>query len=218
VTWSSSGLEIAASTAGCIKTIRHWQRKQCRWIRSRDFRIDRTLSSPSGVVGRPFYLGRGDDRWQECYGAYHDTRIADEFRRTDPTAIRLARCGLRSEQTGLNGCQFDFESKAPIPGDAAKYLASCPIGDALLIQDYGKGVCTASLLRSLLAPTYFAAARREPSGIPVGKPGGLRRSANKNTPNGFKVSGIGCRPRPQACPFSWTRPAAGTGGITRAAP
>jgi len=39
--------------------------------------------------------------------------------------------------------RFDFESKAAIPGDAAKYLATCPIGDALLIQDYGKGVCTA---------------------------------------------------------------------------
>jgi bifunctional ADP-heptose synthase (sugar kinase/adenylyltransferase) len=47
--------------------------------------------------------------------------------------------------------RFDFESKAPIPGDAAEYLAACPIGDALLIQDYGKGVCTASLIRSLLA-------------------------------------------------------------------
>jgi hypothetical protein len=43
-------------------------------------------------------------------------------------------------------------------------------------------------------------AGREPSGIPVGKPDGLRRSANKNTPNGFKVSGIGCRPRLQAFP------------------
>jgi hypothetical protein len=29
---------------------------------------------------------------------------------------------------------------------------------------------------------YFVAARREPSGITVGKPGGSRRSANKNAP------------------------------------
>ncbi len=42
--------------------------------------------------------------------------------------------------------------------------------------------------------TYFVAARREPSGITVGKPGGLRRSANKNAPNGPKVSGIGLTP------------------------
>ena len=42
--------------------------------------------------------------------------------------------------------------------------------------------------------TYFVAARREPSGITVGKPGGLRRSANKNAPNGPKVSGIGRQP------------------------
>jgi hypothetical protein len=44
-----------------------------------------------------------------------------------------------------------------------------------------------------LAPnaTYFVAARREPSGIPVGKPGGLRRSAKKNAPYGSKISGMG---------------------------
>ncbi len=33
---------------------------------------------------------------------------------------------------------------------------------------------------------YFVAARREPSGITVGKPGGLRRSANKNAPKWFQ--------------------------------
>jgi D-beta-D-heptose 7-phosphate kinase/D-beta-D-heptose 1-phosphate adenosyltransferase len=60
----------------------------------------------------------------------------------------------------LRSDRFDFESKAPIPGDAAKYLATCPIGDALLIQDYGKGVCTTSLLRSLLSQATAA-------GVPV---------------------------------------------------
>lgn len=56
--------------------------------------------------------------------------------------------------------RFDFESKSPIPGEAAKYLATCPIGDCLLIQDYGKGVCTASLVRSLLAQATAA-------GVPI---------------------------------------------------
>ena len=37
---------------------------------------------------------------------------------------------------------------------------------------------------------YFVAERREPSGISAGKPGGLRRSANKNAPNGPQVSGL----------------------------
>jgi D-beta-D-heptose 7-phosphate kinase/D-beta-D-heptose 1-phosphate adenosyltransferase len=46
--------------------------------------------------------------------------------------------------------RFDCETTSEIGGDAAAYLASCPLGDALLIQDYGKGVCTKRLLRSML--------------------------------------------------------------------
>ena len=40
------------------------------------------------------------------------------------------------------------------------------------------------MLAGVLAPkaTYFVAARREPSGITFGKPGGLRRSANRKRP------------------------------------
>ncbi len=45
--------------------------------------------------------------------------------------------------------RFDYEITSQITGDAVAYLASCPLGDALLIQDYGKGVCTNRLLRSL---------------------------------------------------------------------
>jgi len=37
-----------------------------------------------------------------------------------------------------------------IDGDVAAYLESCPLGDVLLVQDYGKGVCTKRLLRSLM--------------------------------------------------------------------
>ncbi len=43
---------------------------------------------------------------------------------------------------------------------------------------------------------YFVAARREPSGILVGKPGGLRRSANKNAPKDSKANGDGQKPQP----------------------
>ena len=50
--------------------------------------------------------------------------------------------------------------QGPIPAEAAEYLAACPIGDALLIQDYGKGVCTAPLLRSLLP-------RATAAGVPI---------------------------------------------------
>jgi bifunctional ADP-heptose synthase (sugar kinase/adenylyltransferase) len=63
---------------------------------------------------------------------------ADSTRPTTNKTRFILRGQLRPDR-------FDFESKAPIPGDAAEYLAACPNGDALLIQDYGKGVCTASL-------------------------------------------------------------------------
>ncbi|MCL4204146.1 MAG: hypothetical protein KJ000_16820 [Pirellulaceae bacterium] len=69
---------------------------------------------------------------------------ADSTRPTTNKTRFILRGQLRPDR-------FDFESKAPIPGEAAKYLAACPIGDCLLIQDYGKGVCTTSLLRSLLS-------------------------------------------------------------------
>jgi rfaE bifunctional protein kinase chain/domain len=46
--------------------------------------------------------------------------------------------------------RFDIESRAAIPDEAAQCLSACPLGDALLIQDYGKGVCTLGLLRALI--------------------------------------------------------------------
>ena len=78
---------------------------------------------------------------------------ADSTRPTTNKTRFILRGQLRPDR-------FDFESKAPIPGEAAEYLATCPIGDALLIQDYGKGVCTASLVRSLLSQATAA-------GVPV---------------------------------------------------
>jgi len=45
---------------------------------------------------------------------------------------------------------FDCETTSEIGNDAAAYITSCPLGDVLLIQDFGKGVCTKRLLRSLI--------------------------------------------------------------------
>lgn len=78
---------------------------------------------------------------------------ADSTRPTTNKTRFILRGQLRPDR-------FDFESKVPIPDEAAKYLAACPIGDTLLIQDYGKGVCTASMLRSLLSQASAA-------GVPV---------------------------------------------------
>jgi D-beta-D-heptose 7-phosphate kinase / D-beta-D-heptose 1-phosphate adenosyltransferase len=43
----------------------------------------------------------------------------------------------------------DFETTTPIESDIERHLADAPLGDMLLISDYGKGVCTPSLLRIL---------------------------------------------------------------------
>ncbi len=56
--------------------------------------------------------------------------------------------------------RFDCETTSEITSDAVAYLASCLLGDALLVQDYGKGVCTKGLLRSLMA-------RAAESGLPI---------------------------------------------------
>jgi D-beta-D-heptose 7-phosphate kinase/D-beta-D-heptose 1-phosphate adenosyltransferase len=47
--------------------------------------------------------------------------------------------------------RFDCETTSGIGCDAAAYLAACPLGDVLLVQDYGKGVCTKRLQRSLIS-------------------------------------------------------------------
>ena len=43
----------------------------------------------------------------------------------------------------------DREATTPIGDHAAKFLSTSPLGNMLLISDYGKGVCTRSLLRTL---------------------------------------------------------------------
>jgi len=54
----------------------------------------------------------------------------------------------------------DREVTTPIADSAADFLAAGPIGDVLLIQDYGKGVCTPRLLGKLVG-------RAHDVGIPV---------------------------------------------------
>ena len=64
-----------------------------------------------------------------------------------PTTVKtrfIVRGQLRPDR-------FDVESRAAIGGDVVECLSACPLGDALLIPDYGKGVCTAGLLRTLIA-------------------------------------------------------------------
>ena len=62
-----------------------------------------------------------------------------------------------------------------IPGFRPELVARCVSGKAL---------AAGSERHRRLEPngTYFVAARREPSGITIGKPGGLRRSANRKRP------------------------------------
>jgi rfaE bifunctional protein kinase chain/domain len=76
---------------------------------------------------------------------------ADPSRPTTNKTRFILRGQLRPDR-------FDFESKAAVSGEAAEYLAACPIGDALLVQDYGKGVCTVGLLRTLMGRA---------SGVPI---------------------------------------------------
>jgi D-beta-D-heptose 7-phosphate kinase/D-beta-D-heptose 1-phosphate adenosyltransferase len=47
--------------------------------------------------------------------------------------------------------RFDCETTSEIGYDAATYLAACPLSDVLLVQDYGKGICTKRLLRWLIS-------------------------------------------------------------------
>ncbi len=45
--------------------------------------------------------------------------------------------------------RYDREVTRPLPQSASDFLASVPLGDALLIQDYGKGVCITTRNRNL---------------------------------------------------------------------
>ena len=133
----------------------------------------------AGVIGRDLPGGQVLDLLDDHRIAPH--LWADSTRPTTNKTRFILRGQLRPDR-------FDFESKAPIPGEAVEYLAACPMGDALLIQDYGKGVCTAPLLRSLLLQataagvpvladpargrdlnaTYFAPVHGEPQGASRG--------------------------------------------------
>ncbi len=70
----------------------------------------------------------------------------------------------------------DREVTTPISNHAAHFLSAVPLGDMVLVSDYGKGVCTRSLLRTL-------GDRARDAGVPIlvdpderPKLGGLRTS------------------------------------------
>ncbi|MDP6720461.1 MAG: PfkB family carbohydrate kinase [Pirellulaceae bacterium] len=54
----------------------------------------------------------------------------------------------------------DREVTTPIGDHVERFLSAVPLGDTLLISDYGKGVCTRSLLRTL-------GARARDTGVPI---------------------------------------------------
>jgi D-beta-D-heptose 7-phosphate kinase/D-beta-D-heptose 1-phosphate adenosyltransferase len=54
----------------------------------------------------------------------------------------------------------DREVTTPVSNDGERFLSSVPLGDILLISDYGKGVCTMGLLSKLVS-------RSRAAGIPV---------------------------------------------------
>ena len=45
--------------------------------------------------------------------------------------------------------RFDREVTTPIGDHAARFLSTAPLGDMLLVSDYGKGVCTSAMLRAI---------------------------------------------------------------------
>jgi rfaE bifunctional protein kinase chain/domain len=51
----------------------------------------------------------------------------------------------------LHPDRCDFETTTPIEPDIERHLADAPLGDMLLISDYGKGVCTTGLLAALVS-------------------------------------------------------------------
>lgn len=60
----------------------------------------------------------------------------------------------------LHPDRFDVEDRNPLPDSLAEKLAAIELGDVLLMQDYGKGVCTPYLVRSLIH-------RAQTAGVPV---------------------------------------------------
>jgi rfaE bifunctional protein kinase chain/domain len=85
----------------------------------------------------------------------HD--IGTHLWRDDRPTTWKQRIVVRSQ---IRPDRCDREVTTPIPDEAADFLAAVPIGDALLIQDYGKGLCTNRFLAKLVD-------RSRDAGVPI---------------------------------------------------
>ncbi len=133
--------------------------------------------------------------WGEAFQLAMETRNAlGIFHVAGTLGGIFAQMGQKDQARQLLQMAVEVGRQAGLPGveELAGQLRGLEARECPMINDYG---------HQGLAPnaTYFVAARREPSGIAAGKPGGLRRSANKSTPNGSKVSGSGLTPLATSC-------------------
>lgn len=90
-------------------------------------------------------IGRDDpgERLQKLIGSHNiEPHLWVDNRPTTWKQRIVARGQLRPDRC-------DREVTTPIGDHAARFLSAVPLGDVLLISDYGKGVCTHQLLDAL---------------------------------------------------------------------
>lgn len=93
----------------------------------------------AGVIGRD----EPGDRLQRLIDAHGiEPHLWIDDRPTTWKQRIVARGQLRSDRC-------DREVTTPISNHASRFLSAVPLGDMLLVSDYGKGVCTPSLLEAL---------------------------------------------------------------------
>jgi D-beta-D-heptose 7-phosphate kinase/D-beta-D-heptose 1-phosphate adenosyltransferase len=93
----------------------------------------------AGIIGRD---EAGDRLRQLIEGHNIEPHLWFDDRPTTWKQRIVARGQLRPDRC-------DREVTTPISGHAARFLSAAPLGDMVLVSDYGKGVCTQSLLRSV---------------------------------------------------------------------
>ena len=92
-----------------------------------------------GVIGRD----EAGDRLRRLIDGHNiDPHLWIDDRPTTWKQRIVARGQLRPDRC-------DREVMTPIGNHAARFLSAVPLGDMVLISDYGKGVCTSSLLEAL---------------------------------------------------------------------
>ena len=109
------------------------------WLKASARQTARTVRS-FGAVGR-------DESGDRVRRLLHSHEIALHLWTDDRPTTWKQRIVARGQ---LRPDRCDREVTTPITSEAADLLADVPIGDALLIQDYGKDVCTGGLLSRLI--------------------------------------------------------------------